>query len=699
MDPVRRNGIALIVNLREFDLLSLTTDAFLPGGGVARRKNQNRNIRLPHRSRTRSPYPHMKKSVLALALFAFVMWSEIGRAQKVMVEIPVDVAKQIAWQAEASNVTAIEALGVQDVASLEEAVPVRMRDGARLSATIILPNEDAARRRKFSTILIKTPYSAVSEWTSGFRKELFARLVRQGYALVAVNERGTRWSEGEYHWLRGARSDGYDILSWVSAQPWSNGRVGTFGCSSSAEGQIPLASLNHPAHKAMVPIAGATAVGEIPGYDDQGIWYAGGVPQLFWSWWFQSYGHHDRPLAAPGISEDERLRLVRSYSAESTPPFRPKLAQHLPSADILKVAGSPRTDFDDLIRLAPADEYWKQYDFLRTGDATRVPALHIDSWYDLVGIYPTTKMYEYLSRNSPNQYLVVGPTQHCMQGTESQRTMIGERNVGDARFDYVSLIVSFFDYYVENDGRGKFPGPNIRFYLMGSGTWETASTWPVASKPYRLYLRSEGRANSIWGDGALTTDRPHGADVADVYESDPLNPVPSKGSSCCAVDMSVDQREVEARNDVLVYTSEVFEEPLAFVGYVKARLFLQSSAPDTDLMFKLVDVYPDGRALNLFDSAQRVRYRNGIRNVAQMRPGQVYEVNLDRAVTAIRLPKGHRLRIEIASTNFPAYERNLNTGGNNFDEAVARAVTNSIIHGVRHSSYIELPLYTESAAN
>lgn len=631
-------------------------------------------------------------SRLELLLATFVGISEVY-AQDVMIKIPTDVVKQIAQQAETSNVTALQALGVEDVASLEEAVPVRMRDGIELSATVVRPSANPTARR--SVILVKTPYSPAIEWTYGFRKDLFSRLVKKGYILVAVNERGTRWSEGEYHWLKGAKTDGYDILSWIAAQPWSNGRVGTFGCSSSGEGQIPLATMNHPAHKAMVPMAASTGVGEIPGYADQGGWYMGGVPQLFYAWWFQINGHHARPLLSREMTREERVRFVRSYSPDPDPPFQPKLESHLPTADILKVAGSPKTDFDDLIRLTPGDPAWKQYDLLRTGDSTKVPALHIDSWYDFIEIYSTMRMYEYLSRNSPQQYLVVGPTPHCRQGEETERTMVGERQVGDARFDYPGLIISFFDHFVENDGRDEYKLPKVQYYPMGSNKWAKADEWPVPSKPYRLYLHSGGRANSIWGDGALLREAPQGADIADTYVSDALNAVPSRGASCCSKDMSVDQREIEARNDVLVYTSEPLEAPLTFVGYIKAKVHVRSDAPDTDLMLKLIDVYPDGRALNLLDSGKRLRYRNGIHKIEFMKPDETYEIFLDQMVTATRVEKGHRIRVEFASSNFPAYERNLNTGGNNFDESEPRRAVNSIVHGATHVSYLELPLFSE----
>jgi hypothetical protein len=279
-----------------------------------------------------------------------------------------------------------------------------------------------------------------------------------------------------------------------------------------------------------------------------------------------------------------------------------------------------------------------------------------------------------------------------MQGTETEHTRIGENDVGDARFDYASQIIAFFDHFVENDGKGSFDMPKVQFYTMRTNSWTKTDSWPVRSDPYRLYLHAKSAANSLAGGGTLDPHPPTTGETADAIQYDPMNPVPSKGASCCSSELSIDQKSIESRQDVLVYTSDVLTRDHTFTGYVKAKLFVRSTAPDTDIMLKLVDVLPDGRALNLYDTAKRMRYRDGIHHVALMRPSTAYEVTLDQMVTAIRLEKGHRLRIEITSSNFPAYERNLNTGGNNFDESRAVIAKNEILHDPAHASYLELPL-------
>ena len=584
--------------------------------------------------------------------------------------------------------TPLEALGLVGAADLQTVVPVPMRDGVKLSASIILPRGAAAQ--KLPVILIRSPYTPSFELSEPLAPPLLSHLVRNGYAIVVVNDRGTQWSEGRYQWLQGANQDGSDILDWITQQEWSNGKVGTFGCSSSGESQPPLATINHPAHKAMVEMAGATATGVIPGYGDQGIFYHGGVPDLAWSWWYHRFGLKDRPLLPPGISQDTRTRIAASFSPE--PSFGDvdflALASHLPSGDILKASGIPEAQWDRLIQLTPASREWKEQDFVRVGDRTRVPGLHIDSWYDVIEAYPTVKLYEYLSGNSPNQHLIVGPTAHCGMGTETEATSVGDRTVGDGRFDYVAEIGHWFDRWLKDDTSAPEPPP-VQYYVLNSGQWKTANAWPPPEgKPMRLYFTSGGHANSLSGDGRLIRGPSSGA-AQDEFVDDPAHPVPSLGGSCCSDEVSRDQSGIESRQDVLVYTSDAFRETTRIVGDVVVTLSVSSSAPDTDVMVKLVDVDADGHAYNLTDTATRMRYRKGDGSSVLMQPGQPYPVRITGLVTAMDLSAGHRLRIEVAGSNFPNYERNLHTGGRNFDESTPHIARNRIWHDAHNASFIE----------
>jgi len=598
----------------------------------------------------------------------------------------VDLREQLAT---ARGQSALEVLGLESLADFQPVVPVTLRDGVRLSANIILPRGAAAQ--KLPVILIRTPYTPASEVSEPLAPPLLSRLVRSGYAVVIVNDRGTQWSEGSYQWLKGANQDGSDILDWITQQAWSNGKVGTFGCSSSGESQPPLAMINHPAHKAMVEMAGATAVGSIPGYHDQGIFYHGGVPDLAWSWWYHRFGLKDHPVLPAGVSQDTRARIAANFSPEPSfgmPDFF-ALANHLPSGDILNASGVPRTEWDRLIRLTPASPEWKEFDFIRDGDRTQVPGLHIDSWYDVIEAFPTVKLFQYLSGNSPNQHLVMGPTAHCRMGTETEATSVGDRTVGDGRFDYVTMITRWFDRWLKDD-RSVAELPPVQYYVLNSSQWKTANSWPPpGGHPVKLFLSSGGHANSSSGDGRLRAQQTASDAAADEFVDDPLHPVPSLGGSCCSHQVSREQSGIEARQDVLVYSSDPFVQTTRIVGDVTVTLSMSSSAPDTDLMVKLLDVDGEGHAYNLSDTAARMRYRNGYDGIALMQPGQAYSVKLTGLVTATDLLPGHRLRIEIAGTNFPNYERNLNTGGRNVDESIAHTARNRILHDGQHASFVE----------
>lgn len=590
----------------------------------------------------------------------------------------------------------LEVLGIVDAAEYRSVIPVPMRDGVRLSANLILPRGTPG---PWPVILIRSPYDPADEVSEPLAALLLPRLVRHGYAIVIVNDRGTQWSEGSYHWLRGANRDGYDTVEWVSHQPWSSGRVGTFGCSSSAESQPPLATLNHPAHRAMVEMGGGTAAGDLPGYRDQGIFYHGGVPDLAWTWWYHRFGHLAHPQLPPGLDVAQRQRLALAYSPEviyGDADFE-ALAGHLPSADILRAINSPDAEWNRLIRLTPGSSEWREYDFLRTGAATRVPGLHIDSWYDSIEAYPTVRMFAELAQHSPNQHLIMGPTAHCRMGTETEHTSVGDREVGDGRFDYVSLIERWYDHWLKDVPTPE--PPPIQYYVLSSNQWLSANEWPPRpAQPQRLYLQSAGHANSASGDGELAAARPTEKESFDEYVSDPLHPVPSRGGSCCSEAVAREQSPVEARADVLVYTTPALGQPLRIVGEITAHLYVSSSAPDSDLMLKLVDVYPDGSAYNFADTALRLRYRSGAAAPSPLNPRTTYLVDVTGVATAAELPTGHRLRIEVASSNFPNYERNLQTGGRNFDETRGQVAHNRIWHDAAHLSYLELPVVSLASA-
>jgi uncharacterized protein len=599
----------------------------------------------------------------------------------------------------------LEKIGIHTGYTVDREIMVPMRNGVRLSTAVLRPEKVAER---MPVILVRTPYLKDEElvWSKG----LFSFLLQHGYILVVQSERGTGWSEGQYHILVGARNDGYDTVSWIVAQPWSNGKVGTIGCSSSGDNQILLASLNHPAHKAMVTMASGTAVGMLTGLASQGVWYRGGVPQVGpWAWWYALFGSDVRPQMPPGISDDERIRLADLYSLFQIPIMNlgkplgsgwkvvvDKVAtatKELPSQDILRRAGAPTSDFDRLVKLAPGDPEWQERDLLRTGDRPRVPALVVDSWYD-IGAYEQLNFFEYQG-DTPNQFLIMAPTSHCAMWEATENTMVGKRSVGDARYDYYQLFLNWFDYWLKGAKNNVLQRPKVQAYLMGANVWKHYDSWPARGAPTKhLFLHSDGNANGRLGTG-LISDRPPENEKPDSFVSNPLDPVPSNGGGCCDADPAKDQATLEMRKDVLVYSSASLQQDIAAMGEVRAVIYVSSSTPDADLALKLVDVSPTGEAFNLYDTILRLRYRDDITKPRLMGPGQIYRVELSGIVTGNDFLPGHQIRIEIAGSNFPLFERNLQTGGKNYDETVPQPSTIKVYHDREHASYVEVSIAPE----
>jgi putative CocE/NonD family hydrolase len=274
---------------------------------------------------------------------------------------------------------------------------------------------------------------------------------------------------------------------------------------------------------------------------------------------------------------------------------------------------------------------------------------------------------------------------------------VGERELGDARLDVIGLQLRWFDYWLKGIDNGVTGMPRLQYYVMGRNRWQTAAAWPIPGTQFRkLYLGSRGRANSRRGDGLLSFEQPAGG-ATDTFLYDPAAPVPSLGGhSCCTgtdkESGAYDQSEVELRDDVLVYTSATLADGLEVTGPLELVLHVSSSAPDTDFTAKLVDVYPDGRAFNVQEAALRMRYREGFDADLRMRPSEVYRVRLDLHVTSNYFGAGHRIRLEVSSSNFPRWDRNLNTGGRNYDESEFTTANNTVHHSTTYPSYLVLPI-------
>ena len=605
------------------------------------------------------------------------------------------------------------------MADYEETVMVPMRDGVRLATDIYKPkNTDG----KVPTVFWRTPYNFHQLKGSLLRFTL--SFVERGYAFVIQNERGKYHSEGEWEILGRPRTDGYDALSWIAAQPWSNGRVGTLGCSSSAEWQLALAATNHPAHAAMVPMGAGAGIGRVADFYEQGNWYRGGTLQILFVTWLYSVQNTQRPQFAEGTSDEDLVRLSKYYDLAPDMPdvnWKKKI-RHLPFVDIMREVGGPKGIFAAFHARKPDDPAWYKGGLYHDDEDFGVPALWLNSWYD-ISIGPNMAMYNHVRANASdpdvrnNQYAIIAPTKHCRFFEPDYELVVGERSMGDASFDYEGTIARFFDRWLKPEMNGfEKDTPRVQYYAMGANQWRSAGEWPPKSgRVVTLYLDSDGEANSLFGNGRLRFDRPVAttgdgqssrvdvtssgptstARSVDRFVYDPTVPVPSLGGGVCCIAGLVDagafdQRSIEARADVLVYTSEPLEKDLNVTGTVRVTLYVSSDAKDTEFTVKRLDVYPDGRAYNIDDSLQRVRYREGYDKEVFMEKGEIYELAISPMTTSNVFLKGHRIRLEVSSSNFPRFARNLNTGGPNYNESEPVTARNAVHHSAVHPSRVEL---------
>jgi putative CocE/NonD family hydrolase len=587
------------------------------------------------------------------------------------------------------------------VATIEKKVMVPMRDGVRLATDIYRPREVEA---DLPTIFMRTPYNFNS--TREYMLRQITGFVSSGYAFVVQNERGKFFSEGEWEILGFPRSDGYDALTWIAEQPWSNGKVGTIGCSSSAEWQMALAAADHPAHTAMVPMAAGAGIGRVGGFFEQGNWYRGGVFQMLFASWLYGVQNTQRPTFPGDLSQEDLVRLSKYFDlAPNMPEVEWGTAfKHLPLMEIMESVDGPKGMYAEFIQRSPGDPAWYEGGLYHDDEPWGVPSLWLNSWYD-ISVGPNLALFNHVTRNAEdpevadNQFVVIAPVTHCAFMKSEEETIVGERELGDARLDYMALIGKWFDYWLKGEDNGFVDDtPKVQFYTMGRNEWQSAPTWPPPGvEMVAYYLDSDGRANSLFGDGTLSTRKPGPETTSDTFPYDPALPVPSIGGGLCCMGEaleagSFDQRQVEARHDVLVYTTEPLGEALEISGTIEVTLFVSSTAKDTDFTVKLIDVHPDGRAFNLDETIQRVRYREGYDQQVLMEPDKVYELAVSPMSTSNAFAKGHRIRIEIASSSFPRFARNLNTGGNNYDETEGVVAKNTVHHSPAHPSHIRLPV-------
>ena len=601
---------------------------------------------------------------------------------------------------------------LESVAVIERKVMVPMRDGKRMQADIYRPKDES---KKYPVIFSRTPYD-FNYWdiALGAPRDMSAALdaVKRGYAYVEMNERGRYFSEGDYDILGTPITDSDDEFDWMSALPWSSGKVGLIGCSSTAEWQLSVASRGNKALATIIPESYGAGVGRVGPYYEQGNWFRGGAVQMLFTTWLYQAGlqtNNAKPNFPPGTSQQALIEAAKWWDLGAHPPEVDwsKALAHLPEKDILAAVGAPHGIFADktpsgepgMIMRTPNDPSWYKGGLWNDSQHINVPGLWFMTWYD-VSVAPNLAAYNFVrSTASPEvaneQYAIIAPVPHCSYKRAAEHTMVGDRDMGDARLNYDALTWAWFDHFLKGEDNDVLTRtPKIQYYTMGLNKWQSTDVWPPKeAKPVTFYLSSDGHANSVAGDGTLGSAAP-AKDAADNFTYDPLNPVPTRGGNFCCMGSEykpgvVDQRPNEARNDVLVYSTGPLAEGMEITGPVEATLYVSSDARDTDFTVKLIEVLPDGTAWNIDENIQRVRYREGYNKPPVfMEKNKVYKVAFQPMQTSLFIAPGHQLRIEVSSSNFPHFDRNLNTGGDNVSESKPVVAHNAVHHSAQYPSTI-----------
>jgi uncharacterized protein len=601
---------------------------------------------------------------------------------------------------------------LESIAVVDRKEMIGMRDGVRVAADVYYP-KDASK--KYPAIWSRTPYN-FNFWDiqNGVPRDMttVVNAIKRGYAYVEMQERGHFFSEGNYDILGPPISDGVDEVKWMTSRKWSNGKVGTTGCSSTAEWQGAVAAQNTPGFAAMNVQGFGAGVGRVGPYYEQGNWYRGGAVQMLFIDWLYGEQNQVRPMLPKNATQADLVRESMSFDlAQHLPPVDwSKAFWTLPEENIMKDVGGPRGIFADsmpvatggaMIRRAPNDPAWYRGGLFHDNMRINIPGLWFMSWYD-VSVGPNLAMYNLVRSTAKGaaanqQWAIVAPTGHCGYTRSAEHTIVGERDMGDARLPYNDIMFAFFDRFLKGEGGQVLDTmPKVRYYTMGLNKWQSSDTWPPrGAESMTFYLSSGGSANTLNGDGVLSKTAP-ASDKPDKFAYDPMHPVMSHGGNVCCQGNAVgagamDQRETEARADVLVFTSEPFTQGTEVSGPITPTLYVSSDAKDTDFSIKILDVYPDGRAYNLDESIQRMRYRNGYdKPLVWMENGKVTKVTFQPLNTSNYFEPGHRLRIEISSSNFPRFDRNLNTGGRNYDETKTVVAHNAVHHSSEYPSSVTL---------
>ena len=564
-----------------------------------------------------------------------------------------------------------------DTVVVEKNVAARMRDGVLLRADVYRPSAAWTH----PALVQRTPYSKNDEDSP----ERFKRLAARGYVIVVQDTRGRYMSDGVAR-PHDEAEDGFDTLAWVSGLPYVDGEIGMWGGSYLATTQLLAATLQPPSLVALFSSSSYNSR-----YD---MVFQGGAFYLNdgLGWNLGQAADVRRRVFTPDVDRDGPLGMT----PEQAKAFRERWLWHVPlkTMDALELKRFA-PGYDELLAHPSYDDYWKTFDIEARHDRFTVPAFHLTGWYDTL-LNGTLRNYVGLRARAANenarrsQRLIVGPWTHARPSLSS--TKVGDVDFGpQAGLDSQELMARWFDHWLKGGDASILQGAPVRIFVMGENRWRDEQEWPLArAKATEYFLQSGGSANTLDGDGRLSTTAPRDQ-RADRFVYDPWDPVPT-GALGGYSRIPADQRPIERRRDVLVYTTEPLAADLEVTGPITLKLWIASSARDTDFTGKVVDVFPDGTARALTDGILRTRYRESRTTPKMLTPNQPVELTIDLGATSNLFRAGHRIRLEVSSSNFPRFDRNPNTGGVFGEDAELRRAEQQVFHGASRPSRLIVPV-------
>lgn len=538
-------------------------------------------------------------------------------------------------------------------------IRVPMRDGIGLSTNIYRP----ATPGPFGTILIRTPYNKGAEISANHQA-----FVDHGYAVVVQDVRGRYESQGIFRPLDQEGPDGDDTLNWIARQPWSNGKVAMTGGSYLGIAQWRVALENNPHLKAIF-----TWTSGDDDYRDR-FYSPGGAMKLGHRLLWVEENLRDPAYEPPEFQKYILTLPIRSMDAVVTGHRVPVMQEAMDHPDY--------------------DAFWQTGSVKKQLKNIHIPVFSVAGWYDNYAA-GDLEAWSILHKTSSVHRIVVGPWPHNVN-----TRMPGSDFGPGAVIAFRRAQLDWFDQWLQDKDVAMMSQPPVKIFVMGANRWREFQDWPPPGiKPTKFYLESDGHANSLNGTGALSITAASKSPT-DNFVFDPHNPVPTRGGAVCCNPLvfpwgPMDQRPVEKRQDVLVYTSPPLREEMEIIGQVELMLSAATSVPDTDFTAKLVDVYPDGTARNLTDGILRARYRKSLSKPELLNPGTIYQFRIDAGVTGTVFLKGHRIRLEVSSSNFPRFDRNPNTGGAVASATELHTAIQTIHHDKAHESYLLLPVMQE----